>query len=231
MRLVCWLAFFLIVSSSTISEGQRISRVNYGLDLGSGFTSDIYTPNVNYYQNLTFGSFRYIGIGWSGRLSGNIVGGNPVLNTLGNPREEDEISLKKAVVYNAAFGFTINFDFDHVEFGANVDLLNISVGKTSKVLYNIANLETATDSSANYHQTLVKAYPQMASLLPIATKKSAGNSEAYLRLWINQELGIKVGYQLLNVVYNTEHPLNNGQKRFVKQYGMPFVALSFHIQN
>lgn len=222
----------LIFTAATGSHAQRISRVNYGIDVGTGFAADIYTPSINYYQNLSFGDFRYVAVGWTGRFSGNIIGGNPVLKTIGNPGgEEDEISLKRIAVYNAAFGLTINFNFEHIELGANVDLLTISAGKTSNALYKIADLVHATDSSRNFHNKLVTAYPQMANLLPIASKKSAGNSEAYLRFWINQEFGIKVGYQLLNVVYNTKDPLNNRQTRFVDQYGMPFAALSFHIQN
>lgn len=231
MRFIFLFVLFLIVAATTVSQAQRISRVTYGVDIGSGFASGSYTPSINYFQNLTFGNFRHIGIGWTGRFSGNIIGENPVLKTIGNPAGEDEISLKKLAVYNAAFGVTINFDFDHVEFGANVDLLSLSMGKTSNVLYKIANLQSATDSIKAYDNTLVRAFPQMAGVLPIATKKSAGNSEVYLRLWVNQEFGIKLGYQLLNVVYNTEETLNNGQKRFSNQYGMPFAALSFHIQN
>ncbi len=221
----------LIFATVTGSHAQRISRVNYGIDVGTGFAPDIFTPSLNYYQNLSFGSFKYVSIGWTGRFSGNIIGGNPVLKTIGNPKEEDEISLKQIAVYNAAFGVTLNFNFDHIEFGANVDLLNLSAGKTSNVLYKIADLQNATDSIRKFHNQLVTAYPQMAGLLPIATKKSSGNSEVYMRLWINQEIGIKVGYQLVNVVFSTQDPLNNGQKRFVNQYGMPFAALSFHIQN
>ena len=232
MRLLFLLISLFIFTAATTVTAQRISRVTYGIDIGSGFSSGIYTPSFNYYQNLTFGNFPYVGIGWTGRFSGNVIGDNPVLSTIGNPGgEEDEISLKKIVAYNASFGVTVNFDFEHIEFGANVDLLNISMGRTSKVLYNIANLAAATDSSAKFHGTRVDAYPQMANLLPIATRKSAGNSEAYIRLWINQEVGIKLGYQLLNVVYNTADRLNNRQRRFENQYGMPFVALSFHIQN
>ncbi len=232
MRSLFLFCVFFVFAAVTGSQAQRISRVNYGIDIGTGFATDIYTPSINYYQNLSFGSFRHVAIGWTGRFSGNIIGGNPALKTIGNPGgQDDEISLKRIVVYNAAFGLTVNFNFEHIEFGANVDLLTISAGKTSKALYKIADLAHATDSSRNFHNQLVTAYPQMASLLPIALKKSAGNSEAYLRFWINQEFGIKLGYQLLNVVYNTENPLNNRQTRFVNQYGMPFAALSFHIQN
>lgn len=231
MRSLLLFAVFLVSGWFSVCQAQRISRVTYGIDLGTGFTDNIYTPSLNYYQNLTFGNFKYVGIGWSGRFSGNVIGGNPVLNTLGNPGEEDEVSLKRIVVYSASLGATVNVNFDHIEFGANVDLVNIAMGKTSKVLYKIADLQTATDSSAKFHNKLVNAYPQMAGLLPVATQKSNGHSEAYLRLWINQEIGIKLGYQLTNVVYTTENPLNNGQKRFVNRYGMPFAALSFHIQN
>lgn len=230
MRPFSLFIFFLIFGGISVSQAQRISRVTYGIDLGTGFSESVYTPSITYFQNLTFGSFRHLGIGWTGRFSGNIVN-DPVLKTMGNPTGEDEISFKRASVYSASFGLTVNVDFDHFEFGANVDLVNISMGRTSKVLYKIADLQSAVDSIASLNNTLVQAYPQMASLLPIATKKSNGNSEVYLRLWINQEFGIKLGYQLLNVVYNSQDPLHNGQTRFVNQYGLPFAALSFHIQN
>jgi hypothetical protein len=220
----------LIFFTVSASQAQRISRVNYGIDLGSGFSENALTPSITYYQNLTFGDFRHVGIGWTGRFSGNIIK-DPVLTTLGNPTTEDEISLKRAAVYSAAFGLTVNFNFDHIEFGANVDLVNISMGKTSKVLYKISDLQAASDSSIKFDNTLVQAFPQLASLVPIATKKSNGHSEVYLRLWINQEFGLKFGYQLQNVVYNSQDPLSNGQKRFVNRYGMPFAALSFRIQN
>ncbi len=231
MRSLFLFVVLLVFAAVTGSHAQRISRVNSGIDVGTGFGPDIYTPSINYYQNLSFGSFRYASIGWTGRFSAGMISGNPALKTIGNPGEQDEISLKRIAVYNAAFGVTLNFNFDHIEFGANVDLLNLSAGKTSKVLYKIADPLHATDSSGTFHNKLVTAFPQMASLLPVATKKSSGNSEVYMRIWINQEIGIKVGYQLQNVVYNTNDPLNNGQKRFVQQYGLPFAALSFHIQN
>ena len=231
MRSLFLFVVLLVFAAVTGSHAQRISRVNYGIDVGTGFGPDIYTPSINYYQNLSFGNFRYVSIGWTGRFSGSMISGNPVLKTIGNPGDQDEISLKRIAAYNAAFGVTLNFNFEHIEFGANVDLLNLSAGKTSKVLYKIADLEHATDSSTKFHNKLVTAFPQMASLLPVSTKKSAGNSEVYMRIWINQEIGIKVGYQLQNVVYNTKDPLNNGQKRFVHQYGLPFAALSFRIQN
>lgn len=231
MRSLFLFVVLLVFATVTGGHAQRISRVNYGIDIGTGFAPDIYTPSINYYQNLSFGNFKYLAIGWSGRFSGNIIGGNPALETIENPGRQDEISMKRMVVYNAAFGLTLNFNFEHIELGANVDLLNVSMGKTSKVLYKIADLAHATDSIRKFHNNLVTAYPQMANLLPIATKKSAGNSEVYLRFWINQEFGIKVGYQLLNVVYTTKDRLNNGQKRFADQYGMPFAALSFNIQN
>lgn len=230
MRLLFLLTFLLISTFSGL-QAQRLSRVTYGLDVGTGFTSDAFTPTINYYQNLTFGNLRFLGIGWTGRFGGNVINGNPVLKTLGNPGEQDQISLKRIITYDAAFGVTVNFDFEHIEFGANVDLVNLSFGKNSKVLYKIADLQQATDSVKKLHNTLVSATPQSASLLPIATKKSNGHSEAYVRLWINQEFGVKLGYQLMNVVYNTKEPLSNNQKRFVDQYGMPFLALSFHIQN
>lgn len=230
MRKISFILSFLGLITVTGASAQSLSRVTYGVDIGSGFGDKVFTPSINYFQNLTFGNFRYVGIGWTGRFAGTIVN-DPILKTLGTPGVPDEVSLRRSAVYSAAFGLTINFDFEHIEFGANVDLLNLSMGKTSQVLYKIADLANATDSSAMYHNELVRAFPQMANFLPAATRRSNGNSEAYIRLWINQEFGIKLGYQIQNVVYSTEDPLNNAQRRFVAQYGMPFAALSFHIQN
>lgn len=201
------------------------------MDIGTGFTGATWTPSLTYFQTLTMAKAPWLGIGWTGHFSGTFIGDKPVLNTLGNPRREDSMELNRIGIYSAAFGLTLSLNFDKVELGANVDLLGLSFGKMVKGLYLIADTTAASDSSVRYHNTHIDVFPQGTSALPVLWKKNNGQSQVFLRFWINQEFGVKLGYMISNISYASEQKLNNGHNRFITEYGMPFATISFKIPN
>ncbi len=232
MNLSKYCFFLLIVVTISQTNAQRISRVNYGVDIGTGFSSSAWTPSVTYYQNLRFDRAPWLGIGWTGHFTSLLANNPPGLKTLGNPVSEDLLEMGKIRTVSAAFGISLSVYLDpKVEIGGNLDLLNIAFGNTKKGLYKITDLASATDSMETYHNTLIGTYPQILSTAPLIWKRNNGQSQVYLRFWFNPEIGVKIGYMLTNVSFATEEKLNHGQRRFYTDYRMPFVALSFHIPN
>jgi hypothetical protein len=221
-------AFIIILLSSAFASAQRTPRVSAGIDVGTGYQDGNWVPAVTYHQELSLNNFRWFRIGWGLRAWG-YYGGKANLLPQTNTSSKDTLKIGKITANGASLLFGANFRLWRFDIGANTDIVGIAFGLKRKALYSKNYIFTSDD--AGYYNKLVPSTPAFLNVLPLALDKQNGQSELYIRYWVNDRIGIKLGYTHGRITYLTSEKLDNKQNRFSHTYGVPFVALSFPINN
>lgn len=243
-RLLSFFAILVILHSSfNTAQAQYAPRVNYGLDLGSGFSGGLSTPSgiglpkrnwspsLLYYQNINIGRLKWLQTGWGVRVSGYIQNGRLPLTTASNTSGNDTLTLGNITTYGASFVWGVNFNLGRFTIGANADLVGLTLGKKRKGLYQLS-VPTGEDSATvSKNRQLIDVTPQALNTIPFIWKHNNGQAEAYVRFWISHEIGIKLGYVLGRAAFISKDDLADGNSRFSNSYAMPYAALSFSIPN
>lgn len=224
-------------------QAQYAPRVNYGLDLGSGFSGGLQTPSgvglskrnwspsLLYYQNINVGKLKWFQTGWGVRVSGYVQNGRLPLITASNTTGNDSLTLGNITTYGASFVWGVNFNLGRFTIGANADLVGIALGKARKGLYQLSVPKGEDSAVVAKNRQLVEATPQSFNAVPLIWKHNNGQAEAYVRFWITHEFGVKLGYVLGRAAYVSKDELAQGRSRFSNSYAMPYAALSFSIPN
>ncbi len=231
IRIATLLFVIIIFSGSQHSFAQSLSRITSGLDVGTGFKDHEWSPSLLYYQNLSGNKARWLQIGWGIRASGYYKDNTTTLVAPSNAPGNDSLVSPRVSATGVSFLLGINLKFKYFDLGANADLMSIAFGSKSPALYRIADPSMASDSIAPLHNKLLDAGPRRLNALPWVWKQNNGMGEAYVRIWLHQRFGIKLGYMIGRAAYRAPKALNNGQKNFGTAFGMPFASISMPIYN
>ncbi|MCF2489028.1 hypothetical protein [Dyadobacter sp. CY347] len=207
---------------------QSLSRVTSGVDLGLGYQEEEWVPAALYHQELSLANFQWFRIGWGVRTWGYYAG-RTNLTPKDNALSRDTLEFGRLSANGASFVLGANVRLWRFDIGANTDLFGIAFGLRRNGLYTKPGFSEG--EGAKYYNAYVKSNPSTLNFLPLALDNQNGNSEVFVRYWITDRFGVKLGYTSGRITYATEAKLDNGQKRFSKTYGVPYFALSFPLYN
>jgi hypothetical protein len=218
--------FVFLVSASAFS--QSLSRVNSGIDLGVGYQDKVWVPSVMYHQELSLTNFSWFRIGWGVRTWGYYAGRTNLLPQ-NNALSNDTLKFGRITANGLSFLVGANVRLWRFDIGANTDLLGFAFGVKRSGLYTKPTFYEG--QGAKYYNAYVSSKPSTFNVIPLAMNKQSGQSEIFLRYWITDRIGLKLGYVHGRMTYMTEVKLDNGQKRFSTTYGVPYAGLSFPLYN
>jgi hypothetical protein len=222
------IAIFFFVFNSITAIAQLESRVSSGVDLGLGYQDDDWVPSVSYHQELSLNNFEWFRIGWGIRTSAHYAGPSD-LYPQKNGFSSDYLKFGKLSSNSLSFMFGANFRLWRFDIGANTDIVNISVGIRRKGLYTKNYI--FEDDDAGFYNQHVSSKPRFINAIPLALQDHNGQSELYLRYWISNRVGIKLGYFIGRTTYQTSEKLDNGHKLFSRTYGVPAFSIALPLND
>jgi hypothetical protein len=230
MKKVLFVTLLVTISFMSV-QAQRISRVESGLDVGTGFGNQQWAPSLLYYQALhparapwfeVNGGFR----GWS------YFANDTRLEAPAGASLNDVMKLSRVSVTGVSFVLGANLKLaKSIAIGFNADMFSFAFGKRRNALYNLAAPLAAVDSIRALNRKQISIAPTNLNIVPVFLKRHNGQAEAFVRVWIGQQVGLKAGYVWGQVAYRSNVRLNNEQKRFFTSYQMPYVALTLPLYN
>lgn len=209
------------------ANAQRLSRVNGGVEIGTGYQDATWAPSITYYQDLSLNHFDWIRIGWGLRGSG-LFSDQTALFPHSNTTLGDSLQVRKINSISASFFGSLTVSFGRFDLGANTDLINLAFGSLKTSTYT-KDITFKTEDDLTYKSNKIRSAPSLLNFLPAALDNQNGNSEIFARYRFTNTIGIKAGYLASRVTYSTEQKLDDGKRRFSKMFGMPFIAITFPI--
>lgn len=222
------LAVLLIFIIPFTGFGQTSSRVTSGMDLGLGYKDDAWVPSIMYHQDLSLNNFPWFKIGWGIRTWGYYAGRTD-LAPKDYSSSGDTLKFGRITENGISMLFGASVRLWKFDIGANTDLIALAFGVQRRGLYSKSTF--ASGEGAEFYNSYVKSSPTAFNVVPLAIKNNNGQSEVFLRYWITERIGLKLGYVHGRVTYTASEKLDNGQKRFSVNYGVPYAALSFPLYN
>ncbi|SDG53662.1 hypothetical protein SAMN04487996_119181 [Dyadobacter soli] len=204
-----------------------MSRVTSGIDLGLGYQDKVWVPSVTYHQELSLSNFPWFRIGWGVRGWGYYAGRTDMLPK-SSALNADTLKFGKVSSNGISFLLGANFRVWRFDIGANTDLVGLAFGLKRQALYAADGLY---DKGGEHYNAYLKSGPATLNALPLLMDKQNGQSEAYVRFWVTDRIGVKVAYVHGRVTYASPEKLINGQTRYSATFGVPYVALSFPLYN
>lgn len=226
MKSIRFIVLFVFLGLSE-AFSQDISRVTSGIDVGLGYQDKVWVPSVTYHQELSLSNFPWFRIGWGVRGWGYYAGRTDMLPKA-SALNADTLKFGKITANGASFLVGANFRVWKFDIGANTDLFGVAFGLKRNALYEGGGLYG--EGGAHYN-SYIESAPATLNALPLFMDKQNGQSEAYVRFWITDQIGLKVAYVHGRVTYASPDKLINGQTRYSTTYGVPYVALSFPLYN
>jgi hypothetical protein len=226
---------FLLTLCICLSTGygysQYQSRVWSGVDVGTGFGPEQWSPSLLYSQNLSPARLPWAQAS-AGMRIWRFMANDMDLTAPAGSGLNDVMQLSRASATGISFVLGVNLKLARrVDIGANADLVGFAFGKRRNAIYRLASPTTASDSIRGLNGKQISIAPANANIVPAFMKQNNGQAEAYVRLWFSEQIGIKLGYMWGQVAYRTDAKLNNGQGRFSSTYRMPYAAISFPMYN
>jgi hypothetical protein len=133
----------------------------------------------------------------------------------------DTLNLSKTALTTLNFKWVAQYSFKRLDVGFNIDLIGLSFGpkQTSSFL---------ASESALWHQTTQTARPfRINALLVGDSDYGSLNSELFVRYWLNDRFGLRLGISYQFVEYQTAQKLTFNNDRFRYKVMLPFVALTY----
>ncbi|NIJ51070.1 hypothetical protein [Dyadobacter arcticus] len=224
-------AFLVLFAVATAGYGQNQSNVSAGIDVGTGFQQYAWGPSVLYHEEIGFNKAPWLKFGLGIRGWG-YYGGRTNLFT---KDENNYLEYGDVSANGLSFVIGANISFWRIDLGVNTDLAGLSFGSKRHGYYE--KTTTAPGIGEPYYNTWLATSPVLVNALPLALKNYNGQSEAYARIHITRNIGIKLGYVYGQIAYATKKIdgnkvlLDDRQRRFYNTYGMPYAALSFAISD
>lgn len=224
------LVFTLLLSHYTFA--QMNNRVEAGIDVGSGFKGSAWAPSVLYHEDAALGRLTWLRAGLGIRAWG-YYGDNINLKSQADPGLANTLEYGRVSANGLSFVAAVSVKFWQIDIGANTDLLGAAFGSNRRPFYP-ANGD-GTDAGKPYYNKSVSTRPVIFNALPLFLNNFSGQSEVYARLLFSRKVGVKVGYvfgQLAYITKNTDGErtlLDGKERRFSNRYQMPYVALTFPI--
>ncbi|WP_229216960.1 hypothetical protein [Dyadobacter luteus] len=218
--------FFLIFSLDGMA--QQLGRVTSGLDVGVGSKKDLWVPSITYHQELSLNNFSWFRIGW-GIRGASVFAGQTDLTPKNSALSGDTLKFGKITSTSLSFLVGANVRLWRFDIGANTDLFGLSFGAKRGGLYDQNRLPFNEESEK--YNNYIPGSPVVLNAVPLVLDNQNGQSEIYVRYWIADQIGIKLGYVHGRVTYSTDVKLANDQTRFSTTYGIPYVAIAFPLYN
>ena len=216
------------------TQAQRISRVSAGLDIGTGFGKEQFSPSLLYYQTLQPANAPWLRLTGGARVW-NYQAQDTYLTAPGGRSMNDTMQLSRASATGVSFVMGVSLRIANaVDIGVNADLLSFAFGKRRTATYRLADPANVAESdtlSPKLNGKGVDIAPANLNAVPAFLRNNNGQAEAFVRIWFGKQIGLKFGYMIGQISYRSDVKLNNGQKRFSSDYQMPYVALSFPLYN
>lgn len=229
MRKVSFVIVLAWLLSGVSVQAQRISRLTSGFDVGTGYLDKEWAPSFLYYQLINPPRQPWLRLGWGMRGWGYYTTRNTSFLAPNGTGGQDTLRLGQVSANGLSFALVANVRLGRVDIGVNADLISLALGKKRNGLYVLSDLAMASDSARKYHGTLLPTAPRNLNTLPFIFKNVNGQAEAYVRIWFNEQIGLKLGYVVGQTAYRLDQRLNNDQRYFGKGFGMPYAALAFPV--
>lgn len=221
-------AILLISMIPFVGQAQSQPRVTSGIDVGLGYEDKAWAPSAMYHQELSLNHFPWFRIGWGVRANG-FYNGRTDLAPKSTAQSGDTLRFGKITTNSFSFLAGTNIRIWKFDIGANTDLFGIAFGVKRRGLY--AKPSFTEGEGAPFYNSYVSSSPTPLNALPLLLENNNGQSELFVRFWVTDRIGLKVGYVHGRVTYTASERLDNGQRRFSKSYGLPYAALSFPLYN
>jgi hypothetical protein len=206
---------------------QEMSRVTSGVDVGLGYQDKEWVPSITYHQELSLSNFQWFRIGWGVRAWGYYAGRTDMFPKT-SALSSDTLKFGRLSANGVSFLLGANFRVWKFDIGANTDLFGIAFGLKRKALYANSGLYS---EGGEYYNKQLSSGPATLNALPLVLDKQNGQSEVFVRFWITDRIGVKVGYTHGRITYSAPVKLENGQTRYSTTFGVPYAALSFPLYN
>jgi hypothetical protein len=217
---------FLLVSSASLAQPIRSSRIVAGFDIGMAFEQKNLAPSLQGYQLLKVDKKGIVQLGYGVRLNRFM---SKDLNLISN--QNDTLQMRQTAVTVLNFGLKAQLSFKIVEIGASIDLLGLGFGGQRTGFYVSRRAFSATDS-LNLHRTEQEAKPRTGNL-QLFSSNSIGNlnADVYARIWLGRNVGLKAGYLFNFTQYRTNRELLNANRDFSIEPRLIYVGVAIPIAN
>ncbi|GAB4022177.1 hypothetical protein GCM10028808_69210 [Spirosoma migulaei] len=246
----------LVVSVNSFAQSPVATRLSSGYDVGMAYSTGHYNPSLTYFQLLTIGERKLFSLGWTMRLGAfygdnlnyytapaRLTRGKTGFGALGAPllvNNIDTVRYDYVSMTSLNVGIRAQINLGRVVLGASADLVGLTIGKSRTGRYKSSTGQYALRSASG--QDSINVYFQGNNVFQ-QTSPSHFNvrllgdndigtiaTEVYVRIRLNQRVGVKLGYQWLT----TETTAANrnviaDNKRFRHRAGMAYLALTFPI--
>ncbi|WP_353722970.1 hypothetical protein [Dyadobacter sp. 676] len=233
MRILKVLVVILLLNAP-FTHAQYTSPIAAGVDVGSGFGSNSWSPSLMYHEEIGPQRLPWLRFGLGFRTWGYYAG-RTNLHTRRVGGIEDYLEYRDVSLNGISFLAGVNLTFWKLDIGVDTDLLALTYG-TNRHGYYEKEVPTGGTGAPYYNQWLASK-PTLFNALPLALRRNSGQSEAFVRFLATRTLGVKLGYTYGRVTYTTRKVddlsvyLDNKQRHVSKVYGIPYIALSFALRN
>ncbi|MCE6988807.1 hypothetical protein [Dyadobacter sp. CY323] len=234
MRLIKLMVLAGIIMNASVGYAQYGAPINAGFDVGAGATDNSFAPSVLYYEAIGIPRANWLQFSLGIRAWGYYANRTNLYTKTANP--QDYMEYRTVAANGLSFVVGANIKFWRIDLGVNTDLAGLAFGTQRHGFYEKTTTINPGVGQQNYNQWLATS-PVILNVLPLAFKNNNGQSELYARIFVAKRLGIKLGYVYGQLAYLTKKSdgkkvlLDNRQRRFSDNYGVPYVALTFHIAN
>jgi hypothetical protein len=136
----------------------------------------------------------------------------------------DTLSMPKVQVNSLNAAIFLQYSiWPRLDVGFNIDVVGFSFGKEQTGLFTAAESD---ETSLN--NTSQKGKPTPFNLL-LTSDNDIGtlNSEFFLRYWVRQNWGVKLGYTFLFTEYTTNRELTYNNDRFRNKAGLLLLGVTY----
>lgn len=249
-------ALLSFVSVHSFSQSLVSARLSSGYDLGMAYSTGKYHPSFAYYQLINIADRKLFSLGWTARLGAfygdnldyytapaRLTRGKTGFSALGVPLQPENIDTVRydyVSMTSLNIGIRGQINLGRIEFGASVDLVGLTLGRSRIGRYSSSTGKFAlqsslgTDSTTIYYQgnnVFQNSSPSNFNVRLLGDNdRGTLATEIYARIHVTQRIGVKLGYQWLTTettVKNRDVIVDND--RFRNRSGMAYVALTFPI--
>ena len=214
------------------SYSQTQSQASAVIDVGTGLGSDnSWAPSVLYYEQVSLNRVPWLRFGLGIRAWGYYADRTNLYTKTKTPH--DFVEYDRVSANGLSFVVGANLRFWKIDLGLNTDIIGASLGSKRRGYYE--RQVTTPGTGEPNHQQWLRTSPVVFNVAPLFLENYNGQSEAYARIYVSKRIGIKLGYVYGHIAYRTRNIndnkvyLDNKQRRFSQNYGMPYAAVSFPI--
>ena len=237
------LFFLMLLNVATATaQTQRLSKVLSSVDFGFGIKQKNAVAAISFSQYLELDRRGLFQVSWGLRMA-RFMGQNvpfttapPLLTTgkgglsaVGAPiigANIDTLFMPKAQLTSLNFMVGVQLQVGIVNIGANADIFGLALAGSRIGTF-------ASNESIKFNDSPQTATTMLGNIRLLGDNNRGNlNAEIYARVWIAQQVGIKIGYFFSISEYQTaEKNLPNANDRFRFRQSTPYISISLPIYN